>query len=115
MKCLILNLENLDSDLVSKSLINQIKLEEFQLPQEFQSQHLIRLFNTRYIYPQNLNQIIYLCDFIMLKNTRKFLQLNVEYIDNNKEEEYILNEYNSEHFPNLFPKKNQQYDCSSRF
>jgi hypothetical protein len=72
-----LNLTGLNSELVQ--ILQFQNLSGFNLPEQFQSSHLIQSFNTRTITPFNINEIIDLCDFIGLKDTYSFIRNNIEY------------------------------------
>ena len=67
-----LNLNNLESKLLTTLLKNNQNLDTFELPEQFKSPKINESFNARSVTPQNINEIISLCDYIMLKNTEKF-------------------------------------------
>lgn len=72
-----LNLTGLNSELVQ--ILQNQNLSGFNLPEQFQSSHLIQSFNSRTITPFNINEIIDLCDFLGLKDTYSFIRNNIEY------------------------------------
>ena len=101
-----LNLTGLTSHLVNSLNNNNnnetTNLKEIPLFEQFQSKTLIEAFNTRFITPTNINEIISLCDYLLLDNTALFLRNNVEYPHN--QEVYVLNDYHLKHFTGLFPE-----------
>lgn len=90
-----INLDGIDSD-----LIKTIKYEypsdyldmEFNL--HFIEPHILKDFNGRHIHPENINEILSLCDFILLKDTLTFITKHSE--PTNKI--YCLNDYHKKHY-----------------
>ena len=108
-----LNLVNIESLFVNTLIENdsdEDALSKIELCDLFQNQELIEAFNKRYITPNNINEIISLCDYLMIQNTVSFLRDNVEVILNkhNYNKFYFLNKQNNNNYPNLFPL-NQQF------
>ena len=78
-----LNLDGLISDFVNNLIENddtENDHEKIELYKKFQSKKLIDAFNSRNITPENINQIILICDYLMIQNTESFLRSHVQLI-----------------------------------
>jgi hypothetical protein len=90
-----LNLDDIQSKLIENikyEFINEYLDMEFNL--HFIEENILKDFNDRNINPENINEILSLCDFILLKDTLNFIIKNSK--PTNKI--YYLNEYHKEHY-----------------
>ena len=72
-----LNLDDIQSKLIENikyEFINEYLDMEFNL--HFIEENILKDFNDRNINPENINEILSLCDFILLKDTLNFIIKN---------------------------------------
>jgi hypothetical protein len=117
-----INLNNLESDLVNSLDSNDSDdLNDLVLNLNFDKE-IINDFNNRIINPKNINQIICVCDFFLIKNVLDFIikwstptseKYQLDFIPGTNKKKYILPKFMTKETYQFYDKKNSLLNLRS--